>query len=669
MAKRRNTELQAQARALRTQIERHNHLYHDLNKPEVSDAAFDRLVKELERLEREHPGLCVPGSPTQRVGGGPQTEFSAVRHLVPMLSIDNTYSKEELKAFDERLRKNLKGDPFSYVVELKVDGVSLSLLYREGVLERAATRGDGQAGDDVTQNVRTIKGVPMTLKAGKELKQLEVRGEVFIPKKVFERLNDERLAEGEELFANPRNAAAGSLKLLDASLVAKRQLHFLGHSLGACDSQTFDTHWRTLIFFKKAGIPTNPHNRLCRDLGEVYALCDRWEKDKAGLDYEVDGLVIKVDSLAQQALLGATNKSPRWVIAYKFPAEKAVTRLESISVQVGRTGTLTPVANLEPVFLAGTTVSRATLHNEDEIKRLGLKVGDAVLIEKSGEIIPQVIRVLTEKRTGKEKAFLFPKKCPACGSEVLRAPGEVAYRCVSAGCVAQLKARLLHFSSRRAMDIEGLGEALVDQLVDKKMVSDFSDIYALKKDGLAALERMGEKSADNLMRQIEASKKKELARLVYGLGIRHVGVNSARLLAEEFASMHELARAGKERIDSIAAIGEVIAESVADFFKNRENLAIIAKLEKSGVNLREARKVGPRPLAGKTFVLTGTLKDFSREEAGRRILDLGGRVSSSVSQKTDAVIAGEAPGSKLADAQRLGVKVLDEQAFKKLVGA
>ncbi len=663
--------IQKEAKQLRLEIERHNRLYYERSKPEITDQAYDRLVKKLEGLEKEYPALRTADSPTQRVGGRPQKEFKTIFHEIPMLSIDNTYSKEEIAEFDERVRKNLKQDAIDYVTELKIDGVSLSLLYKNGQLERAATRGDGQSGDDVTANVKTIECIPTKLAGLKRIpKELEVRGEIFMSKKTFAELNKEKEEAGEEIFANPRNAASGSLKLLDSALVAQRSLEFLAHGIGKIDPDFFQNHTDILDFFKQSGIPVSPESRPCNSLEAVFKICDRWERDKDALNYDIDGLVIKVNSLAQQKRLGSTNKSPRWVIAYKFPAEKAVTTLLDITVQVGRTGVLTPVANLEPVFLAGTTVSRATLHNEDEIARLGLKIGDKVRIEKSGEIIPQVIEVLKEKRTGKEKNFIFPKKCPVCGSAVLREEEAVAYRCVNIVCPAQLKAHLTHFASRKAMDIEGLGEALADQLVDQKLIHDFSDIYALTKEKVADLERMGDKSADNLLRQIENSKSQGLSRLVYALGIRHVGVNAARLLAQHFGSMEKLQKASKEDIGAIHAIGEVIAESVTDFFATQETQRILSKLKARGVKMQEeAKKVSALSgaLAGQSFVLTGTLSGFSRDEAGRLIEERGGRVSGSVSAKTSAVIAGAEPGSKLTQAKKLAVKILDEEAFKKLL--
>ncbi len=656
---------------LRNQIERHNRLYYELGKPEISDFEFDRLMKELEHLENTYPQYSKKDSPTKKVGGKPHPEFQTVRHRAPMLSIDNTYSKEEILAFDGRVRKFLKDESFQYVAELKVDGASLSLIYQKGELVRAATRGDGEQGDDVTVNVKTIRQIPQLFPHPRKApEEIEIRGEIYLPIKKFHSLNDEKKQLGEELFVNPRNAAAGSLKLLNSTVVASRGLSFFAHGVGLCLGGDFETQMDLIRFFKESGLPVNPHSRLCQDLNEVFALCNLWEKKKEELDYEIDGLVLKLNSLEQQKRLGATHKSPRWVIAYKFPAEEARTRLVDIVVQVGRTGVLTPVAVLEPVFLAGSTVSRATLHNEDEIRRLDLRIGDWVSIEKSGEIIPQVIRVLKEKRTGREKKFTLPKRCPACQAKVVREEGEVALRCLNIRCPAQLKERLLHFASRKAMDIEGLGEALVEQLVDKKIVTDFTGLYALVEDQVASLERMGKKSARNLIAEIENSKQKELARFVFALGIRHVGTSAARTLAEHFGSMEALQRATKEDLEKLNTIGSVMAESLVDFFKDRENLRILRGLRERGVKMKQEKKVSSADsfFSGRTFVLTGILESLTRSEAERLITERGGRVSSSVSKNTQALIAGAQPGSKLESAQRLDILILNEDDFKGHLG-
>ncbi len=666
-------EIKKRVLALRKEVERHNRLYYDLNRTEISDSEYDRLYKELEGLEKKFPEFAADDSPTRGVGGTPQNEFKTVTHEIPMLSIDNTYSKDELSAFDQRVRKHFKdGRKIEYVMELKIDGVSLSLLYENSRLVRAATRGDGQRGDDVTENVRTIREIPNALKKGKGRipARFEARGEVFIGRKKFLELNRQKEAAGEEPFANPRNAASGSLKLLDPSLVAGRGLSFFAHGTSKADP-AFGSQSELLEAFGQWGVPVEPHFRICKTIEEMFHACDTWEEKRAKLDFETDGLVFKVNDFTAQASLGSTQKSPRWVAAYKFAAERAVTRLESITVQVGRTGVLTPVAELEPVLLAGTTVSRATLHNADEIRRLDLKVGDEVRIEKSGEIIPQVIEVLKKKRTGKEKRFVMPSRCPVCRGTVVREEEEVALRCINSACRAQLKARLLHFASRRAMDIEGLGDALVDQLVERGLVTDFSDLYRLEAGVLAGLERMGEKSATNLIEGIRGSRSRDLSRLVYALGIRHVGQAAARLLASHFESMDRLIRTSREDIEKIHTLGEVIAESTTAFFGDKENLKVLEKLKTFGLNMRTQKKEGAaRPrgaLAGKGFVLTGTLENYSRDAAEREILERGGQVSSSVSKNTHAVVAGSDPGSKLEKARKLGVRILSEEEFKKIL--
>ncbi len=664
-----NADAKNKIESLRKDIERHNKLYYDKAKPEVTDAQYDRMVKDLEKLESEYPQFVSPKSPTQKVGGSVSRQFKTVLHEIPMLSIDNTYSKEELADFDGRVRKNLPGESFEYVSELKIDGVSLAILYEGGVLKRAATRGDGQSGDEITENVRVISQIPQKLKLSKGTPgRIEVRGEIYFPLDRFEKLNQEKESVGEDPFVNPRNAAAGTLKLLDPSIVAGRGLCFFAHSVGVLEGSGFLKHSDVLDFYKASGLPVNPNTKVCKNLDEAFKVCDYWQAHKNELKYDTDGLVFKVNDLDQQKRLGATNKSPRWVIAYKFPAERAKTTLVDISVQVGRTGVLTPVAHLKPVFLAGTTVSRATLHNEDEIKRLDLKIGDKVLIEKSGEIIPQVVEVLAKERSGDEKKFSMPKKCPVCSSPVVRPEEEVAWRCISVSCPAQLKAKLTHFASRKAMDIEGLGDALVEQIVDKKMVHDFSDLYQLKKEELSALERMGDKSADNLVRQIELSKEKGLSRLLFGLGIRHVGVNAARILAQNFSSIDNLCAATLEDLQKISTVGGVIAESVVEFCAQKQTREILDRLKASGVKMSEqvARK-GPQLFEGKTFVLTGTLSRHTREQAAELILERGGKVASSVSAKTSFVLAGAEAGSKLEKAQALGVRVLSEEEFEKML--
>ncbi len=661
--------IKSRIQQLRREIKRHNRLYYEKTKPEISDIEFDGLMKELEKLERQNPELTAKDSPTQSVGGAVSSKgFKTITHEIPMLSIDNTYSQDEIEAFDERVQKQLDGESPEYIMELKIDGVSLSILYENGILVRAATRGDGRFGDDITANVKTIQSVPHRLSAAHAPKVLEVRGEVFLSQKNFERMNTRREKEGEELFANPRNAAAGSLKLLDQETVSQRGLGFFAHSLGLVDDGFFKTHSEVLKNFQKWSLPVNPEHRICRGLKEIFAACEEWAKKKDALDYDIDGLVFKVNRLEQQKKMGSTNKSPRWLIAYKFPAERVTTKLLDITVQVGRTGVLTPVAHLEPVFLAGTTVSRATLHNQDEIERLDLKIGDQVLIEKSGEIIPQVIEVLKEKRTGKEKRYAFPKKCPVCSSEVVREEGEVAYRCLNTACTAQLKAGLLHFSSRKAMDVEGLGDAIVDQLVDRGLVKNYADIYVLDRKTLASLERMGDKSADNLFGQIELSKSKPLSKLVYALGIRHVGVAAAALLADKFQTMQKLSSAEPQDVENIEGVGPAISSSLVKFFLNKENRALLHSLEKAGLQMSEPKKEGrTSKLSGLVFVFTGSLAGYSRKDAEQAVIDLGAKAGAAVGKKTSYVVYGDLPGSKLDEAKKLGVKTLTEDEFKKFL--
>lgn len=655
---------------LRDQIRRHDHLYYVLDKPKISDHEYDKLYRRLKDLEDAHPGLITGDSPTQRVGAKPAKGFPVVKHAVPMLSMDNTYSAEELREFDERVRKNLKGESYEYVVELKFDGVSTSLLYENGVFVKGATRGDGFEGDDVSNNLKTIRSIPLVFRDGvkKIPKRLEVRGEVYMTRKGLEELNREKEKKQEELFANPRNAAAGSLKLLDPRIVAARRLNIYVWGAGAVEGLEFKKHTDILEYLKEAGFRVNPHMKLCKDMAEVIEFCDSWEKKKSGLEFDIDGMVVKVNDLHQREKLGVTTKSPRWAIAYKFPAEKALTRIEDIIIQVGRTGTITPVAILKPVHLSGTTVSRATLHNFDEIERLDARIGDMVYVEKSGEIIPKILGVAREKRTGREKAFPLPVHCPACGSKLHQVPDEVAIRCENAGCPAQIKERILHFASRDGMDIEGMGDAITDQLVDKGLVGDYGDIYYLKLDDIKKLERMALKSATNLLSAIEKSKANELHRLIYALGIRHVGEHAAWVLAGHFGSVEKLSAASVDELTRIHEIGPVMAESVNNFFGSKENMKIIKKLSEAGLKMSAAHaRIKGGKLDGKTIVITGTLKDFSRSAAEELVRKLGGNASSSVSKSTDFLVAGEEPGSKLDKAKALGVRVIDEEEFKKMV--
>jgi len=661
-----------QIEELRNEIRRHDELYYVNDAPEISDREYDILLEKLQQLEEANPELITPDSPTQRVGGRPAEGFPEVVHTRPMMSLDNSYNIDELRAFDERCRRLAEGRPLDYVAELKIDGLSLSLQYEDGVLVRGVTRGDGRIGEDVTQNARTIRSVPLRIKpeAKRIDSPLEVRGEVFIPLEVFRRTNAEREEQGEARFANPRNAAAGAIRQLDSRLVARRKLDMFVYDLLVGGRKPFPTHWESLAWLEKAGFRVNPHRKLCSTIDEVIDFANDKEALRDDLGYEIDGLVVKVNSAALQDEFGATQKAPRWAIAYKYPARQAATQVLDIVVQVGRTGALTPVAHLEPVFLAGTTVARATLHNEDEIKRLDVKIGDWVMIEKSGEIIPKVLKVIKEKRTGKEKDFEPPAQCPVCGGLISRPEGEVVARCVAADCRAQLVGRLLHFASRRAMRIEGLGDVLAIQLVEANLVKDVGDLYSLTLDQVAALPRMAKKSATNLLEQIEASKSRDLSNLIYALGIRHVGERTAGILAHEMGSLDRLLEASVEELDAIPEIGLTVAESVRDWFDDEGNRALCDRLRAAGIKTESARKSGAAAderFAGKQFVLTATLSSFTRDEARGLIEARGGRVNSSVSKKTDYVVAGEAAGSKLDKAQSLGVTVIDESAFKEML--
>jgi DNA ligase (NAD+) len=664
---------------LREEIRRHEELYYVLDNPEISDVDYDALLEKLQKLEQEHPDQITPDSPTQRVGGRPAEGFSEIVHRRPMLSLDNSYNIDELRAFDQRCRRLADGRALEYVAELKIDGLSLSLHYENQILMRGVTRGDGRIGEDVTQNARTIRSIPLKLRAKgapaesadlkSQISNLEVRGEVFIPRKVFERINAEREEQDEPRFANPRNAAAGTIRQLDPGIVHSRKLEMFAYDLLAGERKPFATHWEALNWLETAGFRVSPERKVCGSIEEVIDFAGGIEAQRDDLDYEIDGLVVKVNSTALQDEFGTTNKAPRWAIAYKYAARQATTRVLSIVVQVGRTGALTPVANLEPVSLAGTTVSRATLHNPDEVKRLGVRIGDWVLIEKGGDVIPKMLKVIQSKRTGAEKAFRMPKHCPVCGGEISKPEGEVVSRCVAADCPAQLKGRLLHFASRRAMRIEGLGESLVDQLVESGKVRDAGDLYNLTLDDVASLERMAKKSASNLLAQIEASKQRDLSNLIYALGLRHVGDRTATTLARQFGSLDALSKATVEELDDVPEIGLTVAESVRDWFDDKGNIALCRHLETAGVRTRMERTSEPtdETFAGKLFVLTGTLAAYTREEAGAAIEGRGGRVTSSVSKKTDYVVAGEEAGSKLGKARELGVRVIDEAAFKELL--
>lgn len=662
-------EIQERVEKLREEIRRYDYHYYVLNQPLISDAEYDKLFHELVELEAKYPELVTPDSPTQRVGAPPAEEFAAVEHAVPMLSLQNCFSDEELEEWDERVRRLLGGEPVEYVCEPKLDGLSVELVYVDGVFTVGSTRGDGRVGEDVTRNLRTIKQVPLRLFPldGKVPRLLEVRGEVYMEKEAFRRLNEERERLGEPLFANPRNAAAGSLRQLDPNVTAARPLKVFFYALGRVEGIEIRSQAELLTIFPRLGLPANPLWKLCKTLEEVKEFYRELLARRHELLYEADGMVVKVNDFAQREILGEVSRAPRWAIAYKFPAEEATTRVLDIVVQVGRTGALTPVAILAPVEVSGATVSRATLHNEDEVRRKDVRIGDWVIVRRAGEVIPEVVKSIPERRTGQEQEFKMPKRCPACGGPVIRPPGEVAYRCENLSCPARIKESIRHFASRRAMDIEGLGEKLVDKLVETGLVRKLSDLYRLKKEDLVNLERMGEKSAQNLLEQIERSKSAGLARLIFALGIRYVGEHLAEVLAEHFPSLDALSRASYEELILIPEVGPRIAQSIADFFQNEENRKLVRELKELGVRM-EAEKPKEGPLSGKTFVFTGTLSAFTREEARQIVESLGGRVATGVSRKVDYVVVGADPGEKLRKAQELRITVLTEEEFRKLVG-
>ena len=669
-SKRMAVDVKKQIERLRAEIRRHDYLYYVLNQPQISDQQYDKLFAELKALEQANPQLITADSPTQRVAGEPLEGFATVRHVVPMLSIDNTYSAEELRAFDERVRKGLGTGDYDYVVELKIDGLAISLRYERGKLVTAATRGDGEAGDDVTTNVRTIKAVPLVLLGTRKIPDvLEVRGEVYMPKKAFQKLNEEKEKMGEPLFANPRNAAAGSLKLLDAKITAQRKLSFFAYATGEPSEPLAQDHYRTLQRFKELGLPVNPNIEKAKDISEVIDICEGWDEKRSKLDYQIDGMVIKINRFEQQELLGATGRAPLWCISYKFAAEQAETVVESIDAQVGKGRTLTPVANLTPVFLAGTTVKRASLHNFDQLNRLDVREGDTVVIEKAGEIIPQVVEVKKEQRPASAVSFKPPKKCPICGSDVAKDEKGVYIRCLNPDCFGQFKERLGYFAGRDQMDIENLGPALIEQLVEAGLVENFADLYKLKISDLLTLERMAEKSASNVIEAIEKSKTRPLWRLVAALGIRHIGGQSAQILADYFGSLDAIMAADEEKLQAIDQVGPKVAESVYEYFRSERNIAVIKGLLAAGVKPELPQKVKAKgKLVGKTIVVTGELENFSRQQVEQAIRKAGGKASSSVSKKTDFVLAGRDAGSKLDKALKLGVKVIDEKQFLEMLG-
>jgi DNA ligase (NAD+) len=650
---------------LREQIHHHDYLYYVESRPEVSDAEYDALMRELKALEAEFPDLVTADSPTQRVAGAAVDAFQPVEHRVAMLSLDNATSPDDLREFEARITRALPGMRFTYVCEPKIDGLGVALLYARGRFVRGATRGDGRVGEDVSANLKTIRSLPMRLRGPlAEAEEVEVRGEVYMPRKEFERLNAGLEAAGEATFANPRNAAAGAVRQKDPAISATRPLEAFLYHVSWSPGVTFATHWEALEALRAAGFRINPRSSRAESIDEVIAASARLEADRDTLGYDADGVVVKVDTLEMQRRLGSTTHHPRWAIAFKFAARQATTVVKAIEVNVGKTGALTPVAKLEPVPLAGVVISNVSLHNEDEIRRKDVRVGDTVLIERAGDVIPYVVQVVAAKRPAGSVEYAFPERCPACGGVAFRPPGEVYWRCQNTACPAQLKERLRHFGSRRAMDIEGLGEAAVDQLVDRGRVKSFADLYDLTVDEVAEYERFAEKSAENLVAAIEGSKTRGLARLLNALGIPMVGERVAQLLATRFGSLERLERATEAELAEIHGIGERIGASVTKFFADESNRRVLRRLGEAGVALTEASfEEGPRALDGKTFVLTGALPTLSRDAATDLILRLGGRVSSAVSKKTDYVVAGEDAGKKEADARRLGVKILDEAAF------
>lgn len=658
------TAVQKKIEDLREQIRRHEYLYYVLDAPEITDAEFDALMRKLKALEEAHPELITPDSPTQRVGGKPREGFIKVRHSSPMLSLDNAMGEAELREFDRRVRSLLApGERCAYVAELKLDGVSMAVRYSGGQLALALTRGDGEVGEDVTDNARTIRSVPLRLRHGETC---EVRGEVVMTKRAFEKANAERDAQQLPRFANPRNAAAGALRVLDPAITASRQLEFIAYFLLRDGAPGRPTQWEALETLQAMGFKVSPKRRRCEDIEELRAFCAEWEAKRDSLPFEIDGVVAKVDSVEQQRRLGFTAKAPRWAIAYKFAPRQEKTRVNDIVVNVGRTGALTPTAVLEPVNIGGVTVSRATLHNEDEIERLGVEIGDIVLVERAGDVIPKVVRVV--ERGSRRRPFRMPSACPVCGGDVVRVEGEAASRCINTDCPARLRESLLHYGARGVMDIDGLGEALVDQLVSRGLVRSIADLYKLKLEDLIQLERMGRRSAEKLLARIEASKKQPLPRILTGLGIPFVGERTAQLLAETFGDLDKIAEASQEELQQAEEVGPKVAQSIRRFFEQKRNRDLIERLRKEGFHFKYAvRRKAPGPLAGKTFVLTGTLPTLTREEATNLIEDRGGKVTGSVSRKTNYVVAGEEPGSKLDKARQLGIPVLDEAGLRALL--
>jgi DNA ligase (NAD+) len=672
MAKAAPSSLKKEAETLREKIRHHEYRYYILDDPEISDAAFDRLMNRLKEIEAAHPELITPDSPTLRVGGTPREGFTTVRHARPMLSLDNAFSYDALRDWDRRVREGTGREDIEYIAEHKFDGLSISLQYEDGLLVRGVTRGDATTGEDVTPNVKTIRSIPLRLeasaiKAAKLASSFEVRGEIMMTRKSFEALNRQQEESGGKIFANPRNAAAGAVRMLDSTITAQRKLDFFAYYLYVDGKVHFAKHSDSLQTLKQLKFRASDDWKLCDGIDAVLDYCTAWDTKREKLPYEIDGVVIKVNATALQNELGFTAKAPRWAIAYKYPARQETTVVNDIIVQVGRTGTLTPVAILEPVQVGGVTVSRSTLHNMDEIERLGLQIGDTVLLERAGEVIPHILTVTKEAKS--RKPFRMPKHCPVCGSAIHKVEGEVAYRCINSACPAKLKESLLHFAGRHAMNIDGLGEKIVDQLVDCKLVKDAADLYSLKLEQIADLERMAEKSAQNLLDELAASKKNPLSRLIYALGILFVGKRTGQLLAAHFSSLEDFAAAKQEELEQVPEVGPKVSTSIVEFFSEPANRNLIKKLYKAGVRpIAEKREVKSQKLAGKSFVFTGGLSNRSREDAGELVLQHGGKVSGSVSKKTDYVVVGADPGSKYDKAKELGVTILSESEFEKLLG-
>jgi DNA ligase (NAD+) len=656
------------AKTLREEIHRHNYLYYVLDQPEVSDAEYDRLFDELASLEKQFPELVTPDSPTQRVGAPPLEAFKTVRHSLPMLSLGKATSEPEFMDFHRRVLELSRVDRVSYVVEPKFDGLAVEVVYTKGLYSLGATRGDGTVGEEVSLNLKTVRSIPLRLRGKEVPERIEVRGEVIMHKEDFARLNRERESAGEPLFANPRNAAAGSVRQLDSKVTAARPLTMFAHGTGEVSGQGLSTHWDTLVYLKQLGFKVSEHRELCSSVEQVKGYYEKILDLRNHLPHEIDGIVIKVNEFELQRRLGEISRSPRWAVAWKFPAQQEHTVVKDIIVGVGRTGALTPVALLEPVRVAGVEVSRATLHNEDEVRKKDIRIGDTVVIQRAGDVIPEVVKVIETNRTGMETPFIMPDLCPVCGSKVERPEGEAVHRCTGLACPAQIKEHLAHFASKGAMNIDGLGYKFLQQMVDKGIIRDQADLYSLKKADLMKMDRMGDKLAQNLLDAIDRSRKPALANLIYALGIRNVGEHLATVLARNFKSIDNLAGQTLEDLTRVHEIGPIVAESIYNFFHNPKNLEVLDNLKKGGVIFPEEKtELRETPLTGKTFVLTGGLDSMTRDEARKVIETLGGRVSSSVSKKTDFVIAGKDPGSKYADARRLGVQTLSEDEFKKMI--